>query len=202
MPDRAETATIAGNGGADSEFPRARTPSDPSAAAFDRAYSALLCAELVVLGLRTTTTASGNLGVVTFKERTGRTVEFWAGAALRPDEQSAVEAAVHDALLTPWNGSVLAAGSARLVNAGVCRAAKVVDEHGTTTFGPTDGFPPLGGIGVTPEPGTRLAVRTPAGDFRALSLRAASVMLLVAPGWTGARRVEQWFDVLEDALAA
>ena len=134
------------------------------------------------------------------KEWTGKALEFWAGTALRADESSAISDAAYDALLSPWRGSVITAGAARLVANGTCRAAMVVDDSGVSTFGPADNFPPLGGRGVTPEPGARLAVRTPTGDFRALSLGAASVMLLITPRWTGARRVEEWFDLLENAL--
>ena len=166
----------------------------------NRAYSAFLCADLSLLGSRTAPTASGHIGVLTMKEWTGKALEFWAGAALRDDESTALCDAAYDALLAPWRGSVLVAGAARLVANGNCRAAMVMDDSGVTTFGPAEQFPPLGGQGVTPEPGARLAVRTPTGDFHALSLGAASVMLLITPGWSGARRVEEWFDVLENAL--
>lgn len=164
------------------------------------AFARLLCADLSLLGSRTAPTATGHLGVLTLKEWTGRSLEFWAGAALRADESSALCDAAYDALLAPWGGSVIVAGAARLVANGTCRGAMVSDDTGVTTFGPVENFPPLGEQGATPEPGARLAVCTPAGDFHVLSLGAASVMLLITPGWTAARRVEEWFDVLDDAL--
>lgn len=160
-------------------------------------YPDLLCADLTPLAARTVPTPTGHLGIYTAKEWTGRALEFWAGAALRSDPETALADAAADALLAPWNGSVLVAGAARLVASGQCRAAIVTDPTGVTTFGSVDQFPPLGGIGVNPEAGARLAVRTPAGDFRALSLGDATVMLHLTPGWEGARRVEEWFDVLE-----
>jgi hypothetical protein len=164
-----------------------------------RAFEGLVCAELGVIGARTVDTPNGHLAIMTLKERSGAAVAFWAGAALRPDPASALCGAAADALLGPWHESVIVAGAARLVAEGTCRAAMVIDDTGVTTYGPPTDFPPLGGPGVTPEPGDRLAARTARGVFRALALGGASVMLNVVPGPHYGRRIEIWFDALEAA---
>jgi hypothetical protein len=164
------------------------------------AFEGLVCAELGVIGARTVDTPNGHLAIMTLKERSGPVIELWAGAALRPDPASALCDAAGDALLSDWHDSVIVAGAARLVAAGPCRAAMVIDDTGVTTYGPPTEFPLIGGPGTTPEPGARLAARTGRGEFRALSLGGASVMLNVVPGAQHAHRVERWFAALEAAL--
>ena len=51
------------------------------------------------------------------------------------------------------------------------------------------------------EIGARLAARTARGEFQALSLGGASVMLNLVPTAQHGRRVERWFDALQDARA-
>jgi len=165
--------------------------------AIAQAYSPLICAELTVLAARLITTPVGHLAVVTAKERTGGMLEFWAGAALRADPETALADATGDALLRPWGGSVLVAGAARLVADGTCTAARISDDRGVAIVGRAIEFPPINANGARPEPGARLAVRTRAGDFLALCLQDASVMLHLAPGWNHAHRVDSWFDMLD-----
>jgi hypothetical protein len=164
-----------------------------------RAFEALLCAELSVIAARTVDTPNGHLAIMTLKERSGPTIELWAGAALRPDPATALCDAAADALLGLWHNSVVVAGAARLVAEGTCGAAMVIDERGVTTYGPPTDFPPLDGPGRTSELGARLAARTARGEFRALSLGGASVTLNVVPSVQHERRVERWFDALERA---
>jgi hypothetical protein len=164
-----------------------------------RAFEGLLCAELSVIGARTVDTPNGHLAILSLKERSGPVVELWAGAALRTDPATAMCDAASDALLGHWHESVVVAGAARLVAEGTCRAAMVIDDRGVTTYGPATDFPPLEGPGRSSELGARLAARTQRGEFRALSLGGASVMLNVVPGAQHARRVERWFDALEAA---
>jgi hypothetical protein len=76
----------------------------------------------------------------------------------------------------------------------------VIDDTGVTSYGPPTDFPPLGARGLEPEAGDRLSARTTRGEFRALSLGGASVMLNVVPGAQNSRRIELWFDALEAAL--
>src|SRR3954468_19469346 len=166
----------------------------------ERGFGALLCTELSVLGARTVQTESGHLALITLKERGRSSVEFWAGAAHRPDAAEALGDAATDALLRDWHDSVLVAGAARLVAESTCRAAMVLDDAGVTTYGPATEFPPLGARGMEPEAGDRLAARTTRGEFRALSLGGASVMLNVAPGAQNTRRIDVWFHALEAAL--
>ena len=163
-----------------------------------RAFEGLVCAELGVIGTRTVDTPNGHLAIMTLKERSGPVIEFWAGAALRSDPATALCDATADALLRYWHDSVIVAGAARLVAEGTCGAAMVIDDTGVTTYGPPTEFPALG-PGMEPEAGARLAARTARGEFRALSLGGASVMLNVVPGAQHSRRVERWFDALEDA---
>ena len=171
----------------------------PPPEALTRAFEGLLCAELGVIGARTVDTPNGHLAIMTLKERSGPVIELWAGAALRSDPATALCDAAADALLGFWHDSVIVAGAARLIAEGTCRAGMVIDDRGVTTYGPPTEFPPLDGPGRSSEPGARLAARTARGEFRALSLGGASVMLNVVPGVQHARRVERWFDALEDA---
>jgi hypothetical protein len=168
--------------------------------AIAREFASLVAAELAVIGGRTVETPNGHLGIMTLKERSGPVVEFWAGVALRADPAEALFDAAVDALLAPWHHSAVVAGAARLVAEGSCSAAMVIDETGVTTYGPPTDFPPLGGPGIKPEPGARLATRTVRGEFRALSLGGASVMLSVVPDTHSGRRVERWFEALDVAL--
>jgi len=165
-----------------------------------RGFGALLCTQLSVLGARTVQTESGHLALITLTERGGSSVEFWAGSAHRPDAAQALGDAATDALLRDWHHSVLVAGAARLVTASSCRAAMVIDDAGVTAYGPATEFPPLAARGMEPEAGDRLAARTTRGEFRALSLGGASVMLHVMPGAQNSRRIDLWFDALEAAL--
>jgi len=139
-------------------------PDGNEVAELSRLLAELLCAELSVLGARTVPTLTGHLGIVTMKERTAGSLEFWAGAALRPDPAPALRDAACDALLADWRGSVAVAGAARLVADGTCRSAVVLDDSGVTRFGQAHEIPQLGGLGVAPEAGARLAVRTAAGE--------------------------------------
>ena len=168
--------------------------------AITREFARLVSAELGVIGARAVETPTGHLAILTVKERSGPAVEFWAGVALRDDPAAALFGAAIDALLAPWHHSAVVAGAARLVAEGTCSAAMVIDANGVTTYGPPTDFPPLGGNGIKPEPGARLATRTVRGEFRALSLGGASVMLSVVPGTQHGRRVERWFDALDVAL--
>jgi hypothetical protein len=168
--------------------------------ALTRAFEAVICAELGVIGARIVDTPNGYLGIMALRERTGSSLELWAGAALREDPETALRDAAADALLRSWHESALVAGAARLVAEGSCRAAVVIDDGGITSYGPPTEFPPLGARGLTPEAGDRIAARTTRGEFRALSLGAASVMLNVVPGVQNGRRIEVWFDTLETAL--
>jgi len=168
--------------------------------AIAREFARLVSTELGLIGARIVETPNGHLAMMTFKERSGAAVEFWAGAALRLVSISALYDAAVDALLAPWHDSALVAGAARLVADGACHAAMVIDDTGVTTYGPPTDFPALGGPGFKPEPGARLATRTVHGEFRALSLGGASVMLSVVPGTQHGRRVERWFDALDAAL--
>jgi hypothetical protein len=162
--------------------------------------STLLCAHFVVLGARVVAMASGHLGIVTVKERAVNGTRFYAGTALRAGADQALGDAALDAFLGPYQGSILAGGAARLVGDRTCRAARVHDDIATRTFGPSEELPPPTVPQDMLEPGARVAVRTPNGDFRGISLGDASVMLGVTPGWDPARRVEDWFDALETAL--
>jgi hypothetical protein len=164
-----------------------------------RAFEALVCARLGVIGARTIATPNGHLGIMTLRERSGTALEFWAGAALRTDPASALCDAAADALLGRWHHSVIVAGAARLVAEGVCRAAMVIDDTGVAAYGAPTDFPPFSGPRLTPEPGARLAARTARGEFRALSLGASSVMLDMVPGTQNGRRIQHWFDALEMA---
>jgi hypothetical protein len=174
-------------------------PNAPEAIA--RAFEALLCAELGIIGARTVDTPNGHLGMMTLREGNGTSLAFWAGTALRADRAAALRDAAIDAVLGAWHGSVIVAGAARLVAEGTCRAAMVIDDRGVATYGPTTEFPPFGTRGAPPQPGARLAARSTRGEFQALSLGGASVMLNVVPGEQHALRVESWFDELEAALA-
>ena len=173
-------------------------PSSPEA--LTRAFEALVCADLGLIGARTVDTPNGYLGIMTLRERSGSSLELWAGAALRADAGTALCDAAADALLAPWHDSAIVAGAARLVAEGTCRAAMVIDDTGVTSYGPPTDFPPLGARGLEPEAGDRLAARTTRGEFRALSLGGASVMLNVIPGPQNGRRIELWFDAIEAAL--
>jgi hypothetical protein len=164
-----------------------------------RAFEALVCAQFSVIGARTVDTPNGYLGILTLRERSGTALEFSVGVALRPDPATALCDAAIDAVLGPWQDSVIAAGAAHLVTEGTCRAAMVIDDTGVATYGSATDFPRFGVRGMTPEPGSRLAVRTPRGEFRALSLGGATVMLNMVPGAQNGRRIERWFDALEDA---
>jgi len=181
---------------------RVRGEAEPelhSPEALARAFAALMCAELGLIGARTVDTPNGSLGIITLRERSGPLLELWAGAALRSDRDAALRDATADALLAPWHHSAIVAGAARLVANGTCRAAMVIDDAGVTSYGPPTDFPPLGARGMAPEAGDRLVARTMRGEFHALSLGGASVMLNVVPGAQNGRRVERWFDALEDA---
>jgi len=167
--------------------------------AIARDFERLVSTELSIVGTRTVETPNGCLGIMTLRERTGLAMEFWAGVSLRLDPVSALYDAAIDALLRPWHDSALVAGAARLVAEGACHAAMVIDDTGVTTYGPPTDFPSLG-PGFKPEPGARLATRTVHGEFRALSLGGASVMLSVVSGTQHGRRVERWFDALDAAL--
>jgi|RhiMethySRZTD1v2_1073278.scaffolds.fasta_scaffold250949_2 hypothetical protein len=173
-------------------------PTSPEALA--RAFGALVCAELGVIGARTVDTPSGCLAIITLRERSGPLLELWAGTALREGRDIALRDAAVDALLAPWHHSAIVAGTARLVADGACRAAMVIDDAGVTSYGPPTEFPPLGARGMEPEAGDRLVARTTRGEFHALWLGAASVMLSVVPGPQNGRRIELWFDTLEAAL--
>jgi hypothetical protein len=164
------------------------------------AFEALVCAELGLIGARTVDTPNGYLGIMTLRERSGLSLELWAGAALREDPDTALCDAAADALLGPWHDSAIVAGAARLVADGTCRAAMVIDDTGVTSYGPPTDFPPLSARGLEPGAGDRLAARTTRGEFRALWLGGASVMLNVVPGPQNCRRIELWFDALEAAL--
>jgi hypothetical protein len=166
----------------------------------NQTFGLLLCADLTVLGARTLATHTAHLALVAVKERTVSAIDFWAGSALRDGHDHALRDALCDALLTRWHGSFLAGGVARLVADRTCRAAIVHDDTGTRTFGTAGEIPPLTGRHDILEPGARLAVRTPDGDFRGISFGSATVLLSVTPGWDTARRVEDWFDRLEAAM--
>jgi len=172
-----------------------------STEALIRAFEGMVCAELRLIGSRTVETPSGYLAIITLRERSGSLLELWAGAALRDDRDTALRDAAADALLAPWHDSAIVAGAARLVAEGTCRGAMVIDDAGVTSYGPTTEFPPLGARGMEPEAGDRLVARTMRGEFHALSLGGASVMLNVVPGGQNARRIELWFDALEAAMA-
>src|SRR6478752_5140936 len=137
-----------------------------SADAIVREFERLVSTELGIIGARTVDTPNGHLAIMTLKERSGLSVEFWAGVALRLDPASALYDAAIDALLGPWHDSALVAAAARLVAEGACHAAMVIDNTGVTTYGPSTDFPSLGGPGFKPEPGARLATRTVHGEFR------------------------------------
>jgi hypothetical protein len=164
-------------------------------------HARLLCADLTVLGSRTIEMTSAHISLFTVAERIGSRLGFSAGTAVRPSPATATVAAVYDALLARWDGSVLRGGATRLVLEGTCRGAMVVDADGTHSYGVLDGMSPMVQFRDATEPGDQLAVGTPAGDFRAFSAGKASVVLALGSTRGGVPRTEQWLDDLDAALA-
>src|SRR4029078_362663 len=111
--------------------------------ALPRAFEALVCAELRLIGARTVDTPNGYLSIMTLRERSGLALELWGGAALRDDPDTARCDAAADALLGPWQDSAIVAGAARLVAEGTCRGAMAIDDDGVTSYGPTTEVPAL-----------------------------------------------------------
>lgn len=177
------------------------TPGDTPAAAqmLCDAYGTLVAADLTLLGARVVETGTVHVALCSMLERSREPVTIWTGTGTHPDPITAVARALHDAVLTPWAGSALRAGATRLVLEGTCLAARVTDRGGDASLGRSSPFPPLGPFAESAESGSRLAMGTEAGEFRAFALGRARVALAVGSAPSAAARVESWFDALDRA---